>query len=205
MTPRRYNMSKKQEAAAATRRHILDATLKLHGERGIFGTSWKDIANEADVAVGTVYKYFPTLDALVPACGELLMERVRPPSPDSIDEILIGATTAAERLRNVASVMFEFYERGGRHLDADLRERELPAVKEWEDYLRGMTLGFVRAALAGTNAPEATVAHVAFLFDLLTYRAMRIRGMHLDTAVATVAEMAMTWLDAHAPPQPGDF
>lgn len=194
MTPRRYSMSKKQEAAAATRRRILDATLKLHGQRGIFGTSWKDIATEADVAVGTVYKYFPTIDALVPACGELLMERVKPPSPDSIAEILLGASTPAERLLNVAKVMFDFYERGGRHLEADLRERELPAVKEWEDYLRDMVLGFARIALAGIGASEQAIAQVVFLFDLPTYRSMRIRGQSLNDAAQLAVVLALARL-----------
>lgn len=54
----------------------MDATAKLHGERGILGTSFQDIAMEADVAVATVYAHFPTLEALLPACGALVMQRV---------------------------------------------------------------------------------------------------------------------------------
>lgn len=37
---------------------IVEATLKLHGQKGIFGTTWQEIAQEADVAIGTVYKHF---------------------------------------------------------------------------------------------------------------------------------------------------
>ena len=66
MSPRRYTMTKKLALATETRQRIVEATLKLHGEYGIFGTSWKDIATEANVSVGTVYRYFPTRDQLVP-------------------------------------------------------------------------------------------------------------------------------------------
>lgn len=199
MAPRHYKMTRKKAASEETRYKIVDATLKLHGQRGIFGTSWADIAREADVSVGTVYKYFPTLDELVPACGELLMVRVQPPQPDSIGVILGDATEPGERLRRVAEALFSFYHRGGRHLDADLRERELPAVREWEEFLRGMVEGFVREALAGRRADGQLISRLSFLFDFRTYSAMRIRGLGIETAIATVTEMATAWLDAHAP------
>ena len=199
MSPRHYRMTRKKVASEETRLRIVDATLKLHGQRGIFGTSWADIAHEADVSVGTVYKYFPTLDELVPACGALLMAKVQPPQPDSIGSILGDATELGERLRRVARELFSFYHRGGRHLDVDLRERELPAVREWEEFLRGMVEGFVREALAGCSANDQLISRLSFLFDFPTYNAMRIRGMDSEAAIATVTEMAIAWLDAHAP------
>ena len=81
MTPRRYDMSNRSKARDESRQRILDATIQLHTERGILGTSWRDIAERADVAVTTVYNHFPSLDELVPACGELLMQRLRPRLP----------------------------------------------------------------------------------------------------------------------------
>jgi AcrR family transcriptional regulator len=80
LTPRKYTMDKRRAAVEETRQRILEATLALHSEKGIFGTSWQDIAKRADVSVGTVYKHFPTLDELVPACGELMYAITRPPS-----------------------------------------------------------------------------------------------------------------------------
>lgn len=200
MAPRHYRMTRKKAASEETRHRIVDATVKLHGQKGIFGTSWADIAGEADVSVGTVYKYFPTLDELVPACGELLMERVQPPQPDSIDAILGDATDPGERLRRVAEALFSFYHRGGRHLDADLRERELPAVREWEEFLRAMIVEFLCKALAAWSLDDRLISRLSFLFDFPTYNAMRIRGMDTETAIATATEMAIAWLDAHAPP-----
>ncbi|MER9024446.1 TetR/AcrR family transcriptional regulator [Mesorhizobium sp. M0815] len=191
MSPRRYSMASRTAAFAKTRQRILDATIKLHTQNGIFGTTWKDIATEADVAVGTVYKHFPTLDDLVPACGELLMERLRPPSPEAVTEIIGDATDPEERLRRVANELFAFYQRGGRHLESDLRERELPAMREWEEYLRHMVAGFVREALAHDGPGDDVVQAISFLFDFPTFNAMRIRGMTVDLAVETATTMAL--------------
>src|SRR5919112_1504395 len=95
MSPRNYDMSKRAAAAAATRRRIVDATRELHTEQGIAATSWDQIAARAGVGVGTVYRHFPTLDDLVPACGEISMEIVALPSAgaaralfDGLDETL---------------------------------------------------------------------------------------------------------------------
>ena len=194
MSPRRYSMIRKKAAIAETRQRIVEATLELHGQKGIFGTSWKDIAREADVSVGTVYKHFPTLDELVPACGELLMERVRPPKPESAGEIISEAKDPGERLRRVAAELFAFYHRGGRHLDSDLRERELPATREWEEYLRAMVTGFLREALVDCDPGGEVIERISFLFDFPTFNAMRIRGIGPDTAAETVTGMVMSWI-----------
>ena len=193
MSPRRYSMGSRTAAFAKTRQRILDATIKLHTQHGIFGTTWKDIATEADVAIGTVYKHFPTLDDLVPACGELLMERLRPPSPEAVTEIIGGATDPKERLRRVANELFAFYHRGGRHLESDPRERELPAMREWGEYLRNMVAGFVREALAERPGDDVVQA-ISFLFDFPTFKAMRIRGMTVDLAAEMATAMALCWL-----------
>lgn len=194
MSPRRYTMTRKMALAAETRQRIVAATLKLHGHNGIFGTSWKDIATEANVSVGTVYRYFPTLDQLVPACGELLMERVQPPQPESIGDILGDAAQPAERIKRVADALFAFYERGGSHLDADLRERALPAVQEWEEFLRAMVAGFIGEALGEFHPDADTITKLSFLFDFPTFRAMSARGISATEASRIAAEMAIAWL-----------
>ena len=93
MAPRKYDMNKRRAAVEETRRRILEATLALHSEKGIFGTSWRDIAQRADVSVGTVYKHFPSLDELVSACGELVFAITHPPSLEDAPRIFAGAHT----------------------------------------------------------------------------------------------------------------
>lgn len=182
-------MSRRAAAREGTRRRIVEATARLHGERGVFGTSWRDIAEEADVSVATVYSYFPSLDQLLPACGQLVMERVRPPSPDDAPAIIGDAEDVRERLRRVARELFGFYERGGPHIEVDIRERELPGMREWEEFQRATVAAFVREALAGrADAPTARV--VSAFFDLPTYKALRTRGASLNRAAEIVAQVA---------------
>src|SRR3712207_9294899 len=94
-------MGKRKTAVEETRQRILEATLALHAEKGIFGTSWQDIAHRADVSVGTVYKHFPSLDELVPACGELMYAITRPPSPEDAPRMFAGADSLRSEERRV--------------------------------------------------------------------------------------------------------
>ena len=72
-------MTRRASAAAQTRRRIVEATRELHIEQGIAATSWDDIAARAGVGVGTVYRHFPSLDELIPACGEIVRRPSRCP------------------------------------------------------------------------------------------------------------------------------
>lgn len=182
-------MSRRAAAREETRRRIVEATAKLHGEKGVFGTSWRDIAEEADVSVATVYSYFPSLDQLLPACGQLVMERARPPSPDAASAIIGDAEDVRERLRRIARELFGFYERGGPHIEVDIRERELPGMREWEEFQRATVVAFVREALAGHADPRKARLVSAF-FDLPTYKALRSRGASPNRAVEMAVQAA---------------
>ena len=184
-------MSRRAAARNETRNRIVEATAKLHGEKGVLGTSWQDIAQEADVSVSTVYAHFPTLGELLPACGQLVMSRVRPPSAGSVDEIIGDATSARERLARVARELFDFYERGGAHIEVDVRERALPGMREWEESQRATVGALVRAALVNERPDHATVQLVSSFFDLPTFKAMRTRGVSTKRAVETVVEIAL--------------
>src|SRR5918997_2628789 len=139
-------MDKRKAATEQTRQRILEATLALHSEKGIFGTSWQDIAKRSDVSVGTVYKHFPSLDELVPACGELMYAITRPPSLEDAPQIFAGASSLEERLERLVSELFDFYERGASYIETDFQERQLPMVQEWEAYWRATIEGVAREA-----------------------------------------------------------
>lgn len=55
-------------------KEILEAALRLFMRKGVASTSIKDIANEAKVAVGTVYLYFTDKDDVVAACADRFAE-----------------------------------------------------------------------------------------------------------------------------------
>jgi AcrR family transcriptional regulator len=195
VTPRKYTMDKRRAAVEATRRRILEATLALHAQKGIFGTSWQDIARRADVSVGTVYKHFPSLEELVPACGELVYAITRPPSLDDAPEIFAGAGSIEERLERLVSELFDFYERGAPYIETDFQERRLPAVAEWEAYMRDTIAGLVREALDPAGPDERAVQAMSALLDFSTYKSFLDRDIQKDQAAKTMNEVLLCWLD----------
>jgi AcrR family transcriptional regulator len=187
-------MDKRRAAVEATRRRILEATLALHAEKGIFGTSWQDIARRADVSVGTVYKHFPSLDELIPACGELVYAITRPPSLDDAPEIFAGASSLEERLERLVFELFDFYERGAPYIETDFQERRLPAVAEWEAYMRDTIAGLVREALVSAGPGERMVQAVSALLDFSTFKSFLDREIPKDQAAKTMNEVLLCWI-----------
>ena len=195
MTPRKYTMDKRKAAVEETRRRILEATLALHSEKGILGTSWQDIARRADVSVGTVYKHFPSLDELVPACGELMYAITRPPSLDDAPEIFAGAGSLEERLDRLVSELFDFYERGAPYIETDFQERQLPAVQEWEAHVRATIAGLAREALQPVEPDEETVQAVSALLDFSTFKSFKDREIPKEGTAKTINEVLHCWID----------
>jgi len=188
-------MDKRKAAVEETRQRILEATLALHSEKGIFGTSWQDIAKRADVSVGTVYKHFPSLDELVPACGELMYAITRPPSLDDAPQIFAGANSLEERLERLVSELFDFYERGASYIETDFQERQLPAVREWEAYMRATIAGLVREALIPAGPDERTVQAVSALLDFYTFKSFLDREIPEEQAAKTINELLLCWIE----------
>ena len=188
-------MDKRKAAVQETRQRIVEATLALHAEKGIFGTSWQDIAHRADVSVGTVYKHFPSLDELVPACGELMYAITRPPSLEDAPRIFAGADSTEERLGRLISELFDFYERGAPYIETDFQERQLPAVVEWEAYMRSIIAGLVREALVSAGPDERTVQAVSALLDFSTFKSFLDRDIPKEQAAKTMGEVLLCWIE----------
>jgi AcrR family transcriptional regulator len=177
MSPRKYNKAKRESASEAIRQRILESTLVLHSQKGIFGTSWKDIAQHADVSLATVYNYFPSLDELVPACGELMYAIAQPPSLDDADAIFTDASNVEERIACLVKTLFDFYERGEPYLEIDHQERTLQSVQEWEAYLKELFDGLTRIALKPIKPNKRMVEAVGALLDVPVFLSFRRRGM----------------------------
>ena len=195
MAPRKYSMDKRRAAVEETRQRILEATLALHTEKGILGTSWQDIAHRADVSVGTVYKHFPSLDELVPACGELMYAITRPPSLEDAPQIFAGARTLEERLERLISELFDFYERGAPFIETDFQERQLPMVQEWEAHMRATIAGLVREALRPVRPDERTVGVVSALLDFFTFKSFSQRDIQEEQAKEIMNGVLLCWIN----------
>ena len=72
-------MAKRAALAAETRRRIVNAAVALHAERGVLAAKPADIAVQANVALTTYYKHFPTIGDLVRACTTRGREVIPPP------------------------------------------------------------------------------------------------------------------------------
>ena len=195
MTPRKYSMGKRRAAVEETRRRILEATLALHSEKGIFGTSWQDIAKRADVSVATVYKHFPSVDELVPACGELVYAITRPPSLEDAPEIFAGARSLEKRLERLISELFDFYERGASYIETDFQERQLPMVQEWEAHMRATIEGLTHEALSPVTPDERTVQAVSTLVDFSVFKSFMERDIPKEQAKQIMDEILLCWIE----------
>jgi AcrR family transcriptional regulator len=195
LAPRKYTMGKRRAAVEATRQRILEATLALHSEKGILGTSWQDIARRADVSVGTVYKHFPSLGELVPACGELMYTITRPPALEDAPEIFGGAHSLEERLERLISELFDFYERGAPYIETDFQERRLPVVQEWEAHMRATIEGLTREALLPVGPDERTVGAVSALLDFSTFKSFLERDIPKEQAKKVMNEVLLCWIN----------
>ena len=58
-------MGRRERKKAQTRKALADAAVKLFTERGYDNVGVRDVAEEADVAVTTLFKHFPSKEALI--------------------------------------------------------------------------------------------------------------------------------------------
>jgi AcrR family transcriptional regulator len=100
---------------AVRRKRVIDAAVELAADGGYEAVQMRDVADRAEVALGTLYRYFPSKDQLlVAALGEratMLEQRLkqRPPvgvsAADRVIEVLQRASRALEREPRVTAAM----------------------------------------------------------------------------------------------------
>ena len=104
---RRYRMTRRAELEEETRERITESTVALHEEVGPARTSISAIAERAGVRRSTVYRHFPTEEALFAACSSHWRASNPPPDPRSWATI----PDPAERTRTALSDLYGFYAR----------------------------------------------------------------------------------------------
>ena len=78
------------KSQAARRERVVRAALELGAEGGYDAVQMRDVATRAEVALGTIYRYFPSKDSLLLA----VMSR-RPPTGDTKVERIMDVMTRA--------------------------------------------------------------------------------------------------------------
>ena len=186
-------MTRRASAVAQTRRRIIDATRELHTEQGIAATSWDDVAARAGVGVGTVYRHFPSLDELIPACDEISMQIVALPDPQNVPFLFDGIDAPAERIERLVREAFAIYERGAPELRAIRNEPDVhPHVAEAGEQLEASLTALVEAAVEPLGVTRADRAVVRAMVDLGTWQALREQGLEPAAAVDAVSRMLAT-------------
>ena len=187
MAKRTYTLGRRAEAAAETRLRLVEATSALHGERGISGTSLRDIAERAGVSVGTAYHHFPTYLDAVRACGEHTMKTVGLPG----DEIFNGVEGVEERVRVLVRELCAWYERVP-WLERIRAERSLyEPVEEGMTQLERGIEALARTA-ARCTADEART--IAALVDVGVHSSLKRSRMAPQRITARMSEAVLAWL-----------
>lgn len=190
MAPRKYRMDRRIQAVEETRRRIVNATVVLHGQQGILATSWEDIAKKADVALATVYRHFPSLKELVPACGELVSAIMKPPTLETARETFSDTPARSGRIELLVRELFEFYDRGRTFLDAALQDaHQVPALAGWFAAWDRARDEIVREALQPEGAGETDVQKIVALTDFRVWQSLADQKVPMEEAVATVSGM----------------
>lgn len=96
--PRHYNSEIRKQRQEELRQRIVEATVFLHAEKGSAFTTYKDIAEKADVAIPSVYKHFPNLSSLFEACTRHAASR----APVQSEQALAACSTLRERVAVLA-------------------------------------------------------------------------------------------------------
>ena len=108
--------------------------------------------------MGTVYRHFPSLDELIPACGEISMQVIALPDPEDVPSLFDGVDAPAERIERLVREAFAIYERGAPQLRAIRNEPDVhPSVAEAGEEVEASLTALVEAAVepSGSRPPIA--------------------------------------------------
>lgn len=174
---RTYRKSRRAEAQDETRARIVRATTELHVEKGVATTSYPDVAARAGVGAATVYRHFPTMDALVEACGEHFWNAIDPPTPDGGAEVFAGLGPGTERLTRLVEELDAFYERAEAPLWSAVRDQD--RVASLARFLAEVGKGvgaFVAEALREERESDR-VRVASAIADFAVWRALSATGL----------------------------
>lgn len=187
--PRKYRMGVRTTAVAETRQRIVAASKALHATQGIQGTSYEEIAQQAGTASATVYRHFPSLDDLLPACASSI-HVLRPLNAQQIARIFYGMPHPNARLEALVRGTCDCYAIDQGWLHAARREEDLlPVLRDVAKIQRDNLRVLVQTALADTDASERTIRVVTALIDFPVWRALRDAGLSNGEATEQILEL----------------
>jgi AcrR family transcriptional regulator len=172
---RKYELKKRAERQAETRRRIVEATIDLHATIGPAQTTVSAIAERAGVQRHTVYAHFPTEDDVMEACSGHYMAEHPPPDP----EAWRGIADPWARLETALAELYAWYAANRGMLANVMRDREVHApTREVAERRMGPWGGSVWMALTdGLPAAGGTAALLALALEFGTWRSLAGNGV----------------------------
>ncbi len=169
MEPAPKSPGRSTAKAGETRARILVAALRLFRERGFDETTMRDIAKEAEVAIGAAYYYFDSKEALVMAFYGEASQTMH----EQIEAALGRKIDLKARLRAVIDVKFEYFGPNRKFLGALLRhaadpEHPLSPFSVQTRDIRERDMRHFSSALEGSNlnVPDDLKPHLPNLLWL---------------------------------------
>lgn len=164
------------------------ATVELHAERGALGTTHEMIAQRAAVSLPTVYKYFPTRDALIPHCTAFALAG----APQLDEGAFADHTDVPSRVRALAQRVFAFHDYASPWLRWAARDAaELPALHAVLEAAARNREALLHAALApgfSGPPPRRTLLLAAVLLDFPCWRILTASGFTTAEAAAAAGD-----------------
>jgi AcrR family transcriptional regulator len=188
---RKYELKRRAESQAETRRRIVEAAVQLHQTKGPGLTSISDVARLAGVQRNTLYRHFPDEHSLLLACSGHYGQLNPPPDPTTWQT----EADPARRLRLGLTDLYEYYGRTEEMLikvvrDAEFHEgvREIQALRSGK--LRQATHDILAEPLP-RNPRMRAMLEVAL--DFRTWqRLARADGLSQKAAVETMVTAILT-------------
>jgi AcrR family transcriptional regulator len=184
---RKYELKKRAEAQAETRRRIVEAAIELHSTKGPARTTFSDVAQLAGVQRATLYSHFPSERDLGLACSGVYSERNPAPDPSAW-----RALRGEERLRRGIGEMYAFYERNQQMLSRVIADGEVDELtRELGELRYGGVLRALHAPLAAV-LPRSKRARAALelALDFRTWQRLSRSGLS-SAAAADVMVRAL--------------
>lgn len=197
MSPRRYSLGARAQAMVETRQRIVEAATALHGERGVLGTSWEDIAEAAGVAPATVYRHFPSLTEIIPACARAVLDVARPPTIEEARQKFPDMEDPMDRFEFFVRESCHCYARGEAWLHAARRERDLiPAIDEVVRVQEEALTVLVSACLGDRVVSRRTSQVLFALCDFPFWKQLVDRGASRKDIPDTVMQLIRSVLES---------
>jgi AcrR family transcriptional regulator len=178
---RDYELKRRAEQMADTRRRIVEAAVDLHRSIGPSQTTVTAVAERAGVQRQTYYRHFPDEKSLLKACSSMDMERNPLPDPEEWREI----ADPGERLRHGLDELYGYYAANETLVANLIRDIEVhEATRDVVGRILPPALAEMHAALAEGLEGEQVETTIELVTDFHTWQLLSRRsGLSHEEAV----------------------